>query len=84
MENLFLRVFTVSAAVSLLLLPLLLCRERIQRRYAPRTRWWLWLALALVLLVAPWVPKPQAPVVVEAPDYTLTLPARTPKVPGAR
>ena len=83
MENLFLRVFTVSAAVSLLLLPLLLCRERIQRRYAPRTRWWLWLALALVLLVAPWVPKPQAPVVVEAPDYTLTLPARTPKVPGA-
>lgn len=86
MENLFLRVFTVSAAVSFLLLPLLLCRSLMEKKYAPRTRWGLWLAVALVLLIAPWVPKPQAPVVVEAPDYTLTLPAapaRSQTVPGA-
>ena len=75
MGSLFLRVFTVSAAVSVLLLPLLLCRRTIEKTYAPQTRWGLWLAVALVLLLAPWVPKPAAPVVVEAPDYALTLPA---------
>lgn len=76
MGNLFLRVFTVSLAVSVLLLPLLLCRGRLERRYAPQTRWWLWLTMALVLLAAPWLPKPQAPVVVEAPVYTVSLPVR--------
>ena len=53
MENLFLRVFVVSAAVSLVLLPLLLLRGRLEKRYAPQTRWGLWLAVALVLLAAP-------------------------------
>ncbi|MCI9402607.1 MAG: peptidoglycan DD-metalloendopeptidase family protein [Oscillospiraceae bacterium] len=74
MENLFLRVFVVSAAVSLVLLPLLLLRGRLEKRYAPQTRWGLWLAVALVLLAAPWVPKPQAPVVVEVPAYRVALP----------
>ncbi len=86
MENLFLRVFTVSAAVSLLLLPLLLCRGWIEKKYAPRTRWGLWLVIAVALLTVPWVPKPQAPVVVEAPAYMLTLPvvpARSPRAPAA-
>lgn len=82
MENLFLRVFTVSAAVSLLLLPLLLCRGWMEKRYSPWTRWGLWFAIALVLLAAPWVPKPQAPVVVEAPTVTLTLPTRPQVVPS--
>lgn len=76
METLFLRVFTVSAAVSLLMGPLLLCRGRLERRFAPRTRWGLWLAVALALLIVPWIPKPTAPVVVEVPTYTLTLPTR--------
>lgn len=83
METLFLRVLAVSAAVSLLLLPLPLCRRWLERRYAPQTRWALWLGLALVLLIAPWVPKPQAPVVMEAPAYTVTLPGRTHKAPAA-
>lgn len=74
MESLFLRVFVVSGTVSVLLLPLLLCRGRLEKKYAPQTRWWLWLVVALVLLTAPWLPKPQAPVVVEAPAYTVTLP----------
>ncbi len=76
MENLFLRVLTVSLAVSVLLAPLLLCRGRLEKRYAPQTRQWLWLVMALVLLLAPWLPKFAAPVVVEAPAYTVSLPAR--------
>ena len=76
MENLFLRVLTVSLAVSFLLAPLLLCRGRLEKRYAPQTRQWLWLVMALVLLLAPWLPKFAAPVVVEAPAYTVSLPAR--------
>ena len=66
MTTLFLRVFTVSATVSFLLLPLLLGRGRLEEKYAPRTRWGLWLVIAVVLLAAPWLPKPKAPVVVEA------------------
>lgn len=57
MENLFLRVLTVSLAVSVLLAPLLLCRGRLEKRYAPQTRQWLWLVMALVLLLAPWLPS---------------------------
>ncbi len=74
MTNLFLGVFTVSVAVSVLLLPLLLCRGWLEKTYSPQTRWGLWLVIALVLIIAPWVPKPQAAVVVEAPAYTLALP----------
>ena len=76
MEGLFLRVFVVSATLSPLLLALLLGRRWLEGWYAPRTRWGLWLALGLVLLLVPWIPKPAAPVVVEAPAYTLTLPVR--------
>lgn len=83
MENLFLRVFTVSAAVSLLLLPLLFCRRRMEKTYSPKTRWGLWLAVALVLLIVPWAPKPRAPVVVEAPAYAVTIPALPGGAPAA-
>ncbi len=77
MENLFLRVLAVSAAVSILLLLLLLCRGWLEKTYAPQTRWALWLGVALVLLIAPWLPKPVA-LVVKAPAYTLTLPVVRP------
>lgn len=79
MEELFLRVLAVSGALALLLLPLLLCRRWLVKKYAPQTRYWLWLAVALVLLIAPWLPKPQAPVVLEAPAYTLPLPVQHPQ-----
>lgn len=71
MEALFLAVAPVSAAVSALLLPLLLLRRRVAARYAPQTCRRLWLAVALVLLILPWIPKPQAPVVVPAPKAVL-------------
>ncbi|MCI9263233.1 MAG: peptidoglycan DD-metalloendopeptidase family protein [Oscillospiraceae bacterium] len=76
MEGLFLRVLAVSAALSPLLLILLLGRRWLERRYAPKTRWGLWLGVGAALLLVPWLPKPAAPVVVEAPAYTLTLPVR--------
>ena len=69
------RVLAVSLAVSVLLAALLLVRRWLERRYAPQTRYGLWLAVALVLLLAPWLPKSQAPVVVEAPVYRVALPA---------
>lgn len=83
MANLFLRVLAVSLAVSLLLLTLLLCGCWLEKRYAPQTRRWLWLAVAWVLLAAPWLPKPHAPVVVEAPAYELSLPAASKGEPAA-
>lgn len=75
MENLFFRVLVVSAAVSVVLLPLLALLPRWQRRYAAHTRKAVWLAVALVLLVVPLLPKNRAPVQLEAPQSVVTLPA---------
>ena len=49
MEGLFLRVFTLSATTSLVLLPLLLLLPRLRHRYASRTCYFLWMLLALRL-----------------------------------
>ena len=68
MTGVFLRVAAVSLGVSVLLAPLLMGRKRMERRYAPQTRWGLWLAVALVLLAAPWTPRGKAPVVVRVTD----------------
>lgn len=68
------RVAAVSLGVSVLLAPLLMGRKRMERRYAPQTRWGLWLAVALVLLAAPWPPRGKAPVVVRVTDHTVSIP----------
>ena len=47
MEDLLLRVLTLSAACSAVLLPLLLLARRIRHRYAARTLYVLFLLLAL-------------------------------------
>ena len=74
MTGVFLRVAAVSLGVSVLLAPLLMGRKRMERRYAPQTRWGLWLAVALVLLAAPWTPRGKAPVVVRVTDHTVSIP----------
>ena len=51
MENLFLRVLTLSLTVSLVLLPLLALAPRLHHRYAGRTFYVLWLVLALRLVL---------------------------------
>lgn len=73
MEDLFLSVATVSAMVSLLLLPLLLALPWLRKRYAASTRRWLWLAVSLVLLVLPFVPRPAAPVQVAPPTAAVSV-----------
>lgn len=71
MGELFLRTVTVSLAVSLLLLPLLFLRGWLERRYAPQTRWLVWLGVAAVLLIAPLLPRMTAPVQVAVPARTV-------------
>lgn len=77
MEELFLRVLSVSLAVSILLLPLLLCRGRLERRYAPQVRWSIWVGLSLLLLLGPLWRAPRPVVVMEAPSQTVTVPTLT-------
>lgn len=74
MTDLLFRVAVVSAAVSVVLLPLLLA-PRWQKRYASHTRRAVWLAVAAVLLGAPLLPKSQVPVQIQVPERTVTIPA---------
>lgn len=82
MTELLFRVAVVSAAVSVVLLPLLLV-TRWQRRYAPHTRRAVWLAVAVVLLAAPLLPKSQAPVQIEVPERTVVIQAHVPQTSQA-
>lgn len=80
METLFFRVAVVSAAVSTVLLALLFWPWW-RRRYAPHTRRAVWLVIAAVLLAAPLLPKSNAPVQIQVPARTVTLPAAVPAAP---
>lgn len=77
MQALFLRVFTLSATVSLVLLPLLVLLPRIRHRYAPRTCYFLWLLLALRLLLP--VELPTAAVTLTVPADPVVLPLSHPQ-----
>ena len=76
MENLFLRVLTLSLTVSLVLLPLLALAPRLHHRYAGRTFYVLWLVLAvrLVLPLQPVLPEPAVTVELP-PSQAVTVPA---------
>ena len=76
MENLFLRVLTLSLTVSLVLLPLLALAPRLHHRYAGRTFYVLWLVLAvrLVLPLQPILPEPAVTVELP-PSQAVTVPA---------
>lgn len=75
MEALFLRVAVLSLTGSAVLLPLLLLSGRIHHRYAAKTCYFLWLLLALRLLLPFQFPLPQPAVTVETPVYPVSLPA---------
>ena len=84
MENLFLRVLTLSLTASLVLLPLLALAPRLRRRYAGRTFYVLWLVLALRLVLPVQLPLPEPAVRVELPPsqaVILPAPAAEPDVP---
>jgi len=74
MEVLFLRVLVVSVTVSALLLPLLLCRKWLEKRYAPQTRWRLWAGLSLLLLFCCLWGAQKPVMVMEIPDRPVTVP----------
>ena len=76
MENLFLRVLTLSLTASLVLLPLLALAPRLHHRYAGRTFYVLWLVLAvrLVLPLQPILPEPAVTVELP-PSQAVTVPA---------
>ena len=84
MEALFLRILTLSLTTSAVLLPLLVFLPRLRSRYAPRTCYFLWLVLALRLLLPFELPNPQPVVTVAAPDYAVTLPALSQSQPQTR
>ena len=76
MENLFLRVLTLSLTVSLVLLPLLALAPRLHHRYAGRTFYVLWLVLALRLVLPVQLILPEPAVTVELPpSQAVTVPA---------
>lgn len=74
MTQLLFRVAMTSAAVSAVMLPLLLI-SRWQKRYAPHTRRAVWLVIAAVLLAAPLLPKAQAPVQITVPERAVAVQA---------
>lgn len=76
MEDLFLTVALASLTTSAVLLPLLLLSTRLQSRYAGRTLYVVWLVLALRLAIPVNLSLPRPAVTVEAPSYTVALPAR--------
>ena len=76
MENLFLRVLTLSLTASLVLLPLLALAPRLHHRYAGRTFYVLWLLLAVRLVLPVQLILPEPAVTVELPpSQAVTVPA---------
>lgn len=84
-EKLFLQVLTTAAVSSVLLLLLLFPAQRwLEDRYGAQTRYLVWLGLAAVLLLAPLLPRPMAPVRLEVPAYTVPMPQPTQAVENVR
>lgn len=78
MEDLLLRVLTLSAACSAALLPLLLLARRIRHRYAARTLYVLFLLLALRLVLPVQLSWSAPAVTVEVPSYSISAPVQRP------
>ncbi len=85
MEKLFLQVLVTACVASALLLVLLFpARRWLENRYGAQTRYLVWLGLAAVLLLAPLLPRPMAPVQLEVPAYTVPLERPTQAVESVR
>lgn len=83
MKDVFLRLVTLSLTCSVVLLPLLLFGKKLRGRYAAKTLYFLWLLLALRMVLPLPSVLPQAPVTVSLPSYTVEIPARPPTAPAA-
>lgn len=74
LETIVLRVGTVSLTCSAVLLPLFLLTQWLHNRYTARTRYFLWLLLALRLVLPFQLTLPTPAVTVEAPSPAITIP----------
>lgn len=73
MEGLFLRVTAVSLACSAVMLPVLLLSRRLCHRYAAHTCYYLWLLLALRLVLPFQLTVPEPVVTVRPPSYEVSV-----------
>lgn len=76
MKELFLSVLVLSLTCSLLLAPLLVFSKKLQSRYAAKTLYFLWLLLAIRMVVPSGLLLPRAPILLSLPGVELRLPER--------
>ncbi|NGZ76294.1 M56 family metallopeptidase [Saccharibacillus alkalitolerans] len=70
LEHLLATLLEITISVSLVIAVLLLLRPLIGRRYAAKWRYWIWLAVAIRLLIPFNFSLPQAPLQIERPAAT--------------
>lgn len=83
MTSLFQIVFIISVTTSLVILPLKLCSHQINRNFVVKWKYWIWLLLALRLLI-PWNPSFPVHTVQIEPPSAVTSPVQTLPAPAVR
>ena len=80
-ENVFTTIFAVSVTTGIIILALVLLSSRLNRSYVAKWKYWVWLLLAVRLLIPFQVTFPGAPVQVSVPDTTIP-PIFSPQTPS--
>lgn len=81
MEKIFFTLLEISAGTSVVILVVRLLSARINRTFVARWKYWLWLVLAVRLLI-PWNPDfsaAPARVEVNIPEVSISAPAQPPQ-----
>ena len=84
MEQFFLTLLEISAGTSVVILAVWLFSTPINRTFVARWKYWLWLVLAIRLLI-PWNPDfsaAPARVEVNIPEFAISAPAQAPQAQG--
>ena len=82
LENVFTTIFAVSITTGIVILALVLLSSRLNRSFAAKWKYWVWLLLAVRLLIPFHVTLPGAPVQVSVPD-TAIPPVLSPQTPSS-
>ena len=80
-ENIFTTIFAVSVTTGIIILALVLLSSRLNRSYAAKWKYWVWLLLAVRLLIPFYFTFPGAPVQVSVPDTAIS-PVFSPRAPA--
>jgi len=83
LETVFTTFFAVSVTTGIVILALVLLSSRLNRSFAAKWKYWVWLLLAVRLLIPFHVTFPGAPVQVSVPDTAIppVFSPRTPAIP---